>query len=272
MKKLKKNNNKNTMSVTIVFNFSYQQNILENIFLKYLPYHKFFILHSDEFCYKFEKTSHIVQYIITHSNIYFYKQVNISLLLENHTIYSVKFNLFRNLLRFDNYVSDLLERFKNIKIQKNIPIYNVKNYISIHLVDFLNNNTYLSIYKSYPNITCIQINSDKYVFPTIEVPETLLTNIVEYYMNENIYLQIKLNNKTMISYVKDKKNDRENSQYILKHFTLSKNMLNEFHRYFLDKKASIIQQQAVKSMYDNKYQLCRSICKHVCFNVLNLKN
>jgi hypothetical protein len=264
---MNQNNNLN-----LVFNFTYNDNILESIFLKYLPYHKFYILYSKEFKLKFEKEETIIQFLISRTSIYFYKFVSIHLEVDNHTFWARKINLFRNLMHFDNTMINTLQVFKNIKIQKNNN--KIKNYLNVNFTNFLNHKTNILIYKNYTNSIFIKIQSEQYSFPIIMINEQFLKSIINYFIYENDNIEIYLNNNKIINLMYKEKKQFQISHkyidYIINVFNTSKDNFEHLHSNYINDCAKIIQKQLVESMYNNKYKLCRKICYNTYFNELNL--
>jgi hypothetical protein len=257
-------------NLNLVFNFTYNENILESIFLKYLPYHKFYILYSKEFYLKFEHEEKIIQFVISRTSIYFYKYVSIHLTYNDHTFFAKKMNLFRNLMNFDNTISHILQVLKNIKIQKHLFI---KNNINIKFTNFLNHNTNIFIYKNYLNDTFIKIQSEEYTFPVFKI-NNFVNNIITYFTYENQCLDMFLNNTKVVSLTYKEKNTSSISMKYSNHidnvFTNTIYNLDLLNSNFVNNSAKTIQKQLVESMYNNKYKLCRKICYNTYFNELKL--
>ncbi len=259
-------------NLNLVFNFTYNENILESIFLKYLPYHKFYILSSKEFKLKFEKEETIIQFLISRTSIYFYKFVSIHLQVDNHTFWAVKINLFRNLMQFDNQTMNILQVFRHIKIQKNT--HKIKNYLNIKFTNFLNHKTNVLIYKNYINTTCIKIQSEQYSFPVMNIHDKFITSIVKYFIYENDNIKINLNNNKILCLMYKENNKFQVSHkymdYITNVFNMTKINLEYLHLNYINECAKIIQRHLIESMYNNKYKLCREICYNTYFNELKL--
>lgn len=254
------------MKFDIVFNFSYNQNILESIFLKYLPHHKFFILSSRSTHMKFNGIKDIIDYIISQSNIYFYKHLIIQILSDDHVLFAKKINLFRNLMYLDNYLNIFLENFIQIKMQKIVLDNHFKNIISITFKNFLNNKTYFYIYKTYLNDTVVYIESNNYSFPPFIITNYLIEEIFTYLMYENEDISIYLNNMEFYSVMYKTKENSVKSTFLYKlipsifeNFKVSKLTLDEIHNDLINKSIYTIQKQAVNSLYNPEYKLCRSI-------------
>jgi hypothetical protein len=263
------------MTYKIVFRFTY--NILENIFLKYLPHHKFFIMHSSGMCLKFDTIQEIIGYIISKTTIYFYKFVYISIQSEEHIIYTKTFNLFRNIMAFDNYIHNLLEKFMKIKIQKNIN--NKLCELSIVFKNFLGNEISMNIYKSYHDNTILFIESSAYSFSPIQITNSsLIEDIFMYFLNENDYVSIYINKKKIFSSMyKNHENTIKSTciqKYlfnIIRKFEESIKVLNIMYNMNVQYSARIIQKQVLKSLYDPEYKLCKKILEKI-FQEYILKN
>lgn len=254
------------MNFNIAFNFTYNENILESIFLKYLPHHQFFILYSSKTCMKFVDVKDIISFLISQSSIYFYKHLVIQILSDNHVLFEKKIILFRNLMYFDNYLTNLLENFVLIKMQNIVIGHHLKNIINVTFKNFLNNETYLYIYKTYYNNTVIYIENNNYSFQPFIISNYLLEEIFTYFVYENDSINIRFNNREIYSVMYKTKENTIKSIYIqklipliVKKFKCSTILLEKFHTILIYHSAHIIQKQAKKSLYDPKFSLCRKI-------------
>lgn len=254
------------MEFNIVFNFSHNINILESVFLKYLPQHKFYILSYSATHMRFDNIKDVINYLIGYSNIYFYKHVFIQLLFNNHIIFTRKINLFRNLMYFDNYLTNLLENFAQIKLQNTILDHDLKNIINVTFKNFLNNEICLYIYKTYLDKTVIYIGSSNYSFTPFVTSSYLIDEIFTYLLYENDSVTIKFNGEEIYSLMYKNKENTVKSlcvqkliPHIIQTFKNTKTILDETYKSLINHSSRIIQKQARKSLYNPEYKLCRSI-------------